>query len=194
MFPLGSAILNESGIPWSFRSLPAARLYEYMENGLTNFALLVDSPLLTWCCLKSEKPFISVEVRLYYFDGVEPIERIEDLAEKKVIVMNGYRYGQFGEFISDPNNNVTRYTVDSHDAVFAMLEAGRAKYALEYEWPAIETLEKQKIKGLKYNVLASVDMHIFLNRTYPNAEKIMRGLEEVTSRLNLEEILNLPRD
>lgn len=175
---LAAPLFERAGLPWRARTLPAARLFEYLRDGQTDFSMLVKSPALDKCCLVSRRPVAVTELRVYRRKDRPPVTARQALAGQEVITVHGYTYGTLLAHIRDPANGVISHGTASHDAAFAMLERGRADYLLDYAGPAQEVLARQPIPDLAYDVIDRLDVHLVLSRAYPDAEATMARLEE----------------
>jgi len=187
---LAAPLFQQAGIPWRARGLPAARLFEYLRDGQTDFSMLVKGPAVEKCCLVSKRPVAGTELRIYRRKGLPPVTAREGLSGKEVITIHGYSYGDILAFIKDPANRVGNNGTVSHESAFAMLERGRAPYLLDYAGPAEEVLAEHPIKDLEFDVLQRLDVHLILSRTYPDAEAAMSRLEAIADTLRVE---GLPR-
>jgi polar amino acid transport system substrate-binding protein len=189
---LADVLFAKAGIPWRAKSYPAARLFGYLKNGTVEFSILVKAPALQDCCLFSQKPVVSTELRVFHQDGKPAIRSREDLAGKSVITILGYSYAGWLDFIADPKNGVAHETAATHDAAFAMLEHGRADYVLDYAGPAAEVQAARKTK-FRHAALSRLDVHLVLVKSYPGALATMQRLEAALEGLNIDDILQLPK-
>ncbi|MDO8606327.1 MAG: amino acid ABC transporter [Phaeospirillum sp.] len=189
---LAAVMFEKAGIPWHGRRYPAARMFNYLNDGTAEFSMLVKAPALAECCLLSKAPVASTELRVYHMPDKPPIRSKEDLNGKRIITIRGYSYGGLLTFISDPANGISNNTAIKHEAAFAMLEAGRGDYLLDYAGPAIEVLNGHPIGGVRYSLLSKLDVYLVLAKSYPDAKNVMARLEGIVETLNKEEILGVP--
>lgn len=185
---LAAPLFQQARITWRARGLPAARLFEYLGTGQTDFSMLVRSPALEKCCLISKKPVASTELRVYRRKTLPPVSNQRDLVGKEVITIHGYSYGSLLGFIKDPANRIGNSGTVSHESAFAMLDRGRADYLLDYAGPAEEVLAEHPIRELQYDVISRLDVHLILSRAYPEAEPVMARLEAIADTLRVDGI------
>jgi len=185
---LAAALFDRAGIPWRARSYPAARIFQYLRDGTTDFSMLVKAPALEQCCLVGKRPVAATEVRVYHRRGVSPIRAREDLSGKEVITILGYSYGGLLSFIKDPANRVGNSATATHDSAFKMLDRGRADYLLDYAGPAAEVLAAHPIEALDYDVIERLDVYLVLSRSYPDAEAVLARLEAIADTVHLDGI------
>lgn len=189
---LATVLFAEAGVTWHGAAYPASRMFNQLKTGSSQFSMLVQAPALKDCCLVSRQPVAHTELRVYWIGSTPPIRRKEDLAGKAVIVIHGYSYGELSGFLGDAASGVQRSTVDTHRSAFAMLEHGRADYLLDYAGPATEMLTARPIANVQSVPLADVNVHLVLNRAYPDAERVMAKLEAIAERLDKERIIRGP--
>ena len=183
---LAEAMFGKAGIPWRSKTYPAARLFSYLQDGTSQFSMLVKSPSLEACCLSSRKPVATTELRAYRRANTPPIRSKEDLVGKEVIAIHGYSYAGLLNFLKDPANRIGNNSTVSHDSAFVMLERGRADYLLDYAGPAAEVLAAHPIKDMEYDVISRLDVHLILARSYPDATSVMSRLEEIADTLTMD--------
>lgn len=188
---LAAAIFDKTGIPWHSRRYPAERMFNYLNDGTAEFSMLVKAPSLSVCCLVSRQPVVGSELRVYYLADKPPIKTREDLIGKRVITIRGYSYGDLRTYLSDPANAVVINPAVKHDAAFAMLEAGRGDYLLDYIGPAHEVLSGHPIPAIRSTPLSALDVYLVLAKTYPDAKNVMARLEAAVETLNKEQILGV---
>ena len=189
---LAAAMFEKAGIPWHSRRYPAARMFNYLNDGTAEFSMLVKAPGLADCCLLSSAPVAGTELRVYSMPNKPAIKTKEDLIGKRVITIRGYSYSDLLSFLSDPANNITNNAAIKHDAAFAMLEAGRGDYLLDYTGPAYEVLKTHPIPGIRYTALSRLDVYLVLAKAYPDAKNVMARLEAIISTLNKDDLVGFP--
>ncbi|CAA7617294.1 ABC-type amino acid transport/signal transduction system protein [Candidatus Terasakiella magnetica] len=183
-----ASLFSKAEIPWHGHAYPAARMFEYLQNGTAQFSILVNAPSLQACCLVGRKPVATAEVRVYRKAGKARISTKDDLVGKSVIAIMGYSYAGVLNFINDPKNKISVSSAQTHDSAFMMLDRERADYLLEYSGPAVEVLAAHPVAGIEYDVLARSDVHLILARSYPNAEAVMAKLEAIAATLHVDGI------
>jgi polar amino acid transport system substrate-binding protein len=189
---LAASLFASAGIPWNGKSYPAARMFEYLQDGTADFSILVNTPALRKCCVISKNPVASTELRIYRMAGTPPVERQEDLIGKDIITILGYGYGGLQGFIADKGNRIYNNVAMTHESAFIMLERGRADYLLEYVGPATEILSIHPIPALRADVFGRLYVHMVLSKAYPDAENVMVRLEAIAEKLKKDDVLQTP--
>lgn len=186
---LAEVLMARAGLKWHGVPYPASRLFSNLKDGTTNFAILVRAPSLKECCLFSQKPVYSTELKVYAIGDKPSVKVREDLAGKRVITIRGYSYAGMLKYIADPANRVTNEVASTHKAAFEMLVAARADYLLDYASAAGDILAESPIRDLQSTPLSQLDIYLILSRTYPKAEELMARLEAIVTSLDVEEVL-----
>ncbi len=83
----------------------------------------------------------NIDLRVYTVGSKLPIKIKEDLSGKKIIVMSGFSYGGWINFIDDPANNVSVHKTTDHMQALKLLHRGRKDYLLDYRRPIEEAAE-----------------------------------------------------
>jgi len=187
---LAGPLFEKAGIPWHPQDYPAKRMFENLRNGVSKFSMLVNAPALKGCCLVSKAPVAVVELRVYSRGNSAAINKRDDLLDKDVITIRGYSYAGIKRFITQ--NKISYSEAGDHHAAFAMLEAGRADYVIDYANPAEEVLQASPIKDIKFETMSQAKVHLILSKAYPDAENVMAKLEKIAASLDKEEFLNPP--
>ena len=184
-FRVARALFAKAGIAWHAAGYPALRLVKNLQDGTTNFSMLVRHPMLLDCCIYSKDPIDVEEILVYRTGDKAPVKTRAGLAGKHVIVITGYSYGGLADYLKDPLNKITPVVAASHQSAFDMLVAKRADYLLDYIGPATETLaQHEPIAGLSDEVLDSTPLYLVLSKSYPDAERVMVSLEEIYRSLD----------
>jgi hypothetical protein len=190
---LAKVMFAEAGLPWHGAPYPAARMFSALRDGPANFSMLVKAPALDACCLVSRAPVAGTELHVYWVGDTPPVARREDLAGHTLILVHGYSYGQWANFLADPGNRIDASRVHKHQAAFAMLAEGRGDYVLDYAGPAEEVLAERPIPGIHHTVLDRLDVHLVLTRRTAEAERLMARLEAIAAGLDRAAIIKGPQ-
>ncbi len=182
-------LFQRAGVPWHGASFPAKRLMVNLDNGSTQFSILVKNPLLDKCCLYGKAPVWYDELRAYAIGDKPALRSREDLKGKRIITLAGFSYGGLIDFINEPANEVWNNPTNSRDAAFDMLEAGRADYLLDYaEAAQAQRLNQRPITNLRSSVLETVHMYFVINRDYPDAAGLLQLMEKLYQSLRQEDV------
>lgn len=180
LIDLASKVYPRAGYEWSALSYPVKRLAEYLGSGNIDI----------WMGLKTLPSFIEkthtgneviAELLLNaYTIGVKPpITKKEHLTGKSVIIMRGYSYGGWVNYIMDKNNNVSYIKANKHSSALKMLKANRADYLLDYKEPIEMALKEVPITGLKLNNISALPCYFVVTKQLPDGAEIIKKLETV---------------
>lgn len=178
LLKVADALFRKAGLPWHSANYPAARVFENLRNGTSDFSMLVNSPAIEDCCLVSKKPVAHTELRVYRLAQQPPVTRREALVGKNIITVLGYTYGGLLPFFDDKQNRIGNNVVSTHEAAFAMLEKGRADYLIDYVGPSTEILATHPIPNLKSELLQPIEVHLILSKKVSDGPRLMARLEE----------------
>ena len=190
---LASALFSKAGVSWNAVGYPATRLFSNLANGSTNFAILVNSPTVSDCCIISKTPVFVHELRAYSLGDKPPIKEQSDLVGKSVISIRGYTYGGFIRFVTDEKNRISNNVAANHRTAFEMLAVGRADYLLDYGVNAPEALPPEQLAKLKYDTIGYYDIFLVVSKKQPNAEQFMARLESILKTLDKEQLFKNPK-
>lgn len=182
---LAAAVFGKAGIPWRGEPVPAARLFQNMKSGTSNFTILVHAPSLDECCIVSKKSVIGADLRSYRINNTPAVKSWEQLRGKTVITVAGYSYGGKINFLKDPANSISIEVAQTHRSGFAMLKAGRGEYFLDYDGASEQALKSEPVPNLANDVIDRINLYFILARAYPDAEKVMERLEAIYNTVDM---------
>lgn len=179
------ALFSARQFAWSAKAYPANRMFERLQEGKSNFSILVKAARLGTSCIFSEKPVTYSELRIYRNAGASSISQMEDLKGKKVITIRGYSYGKVGNYLKEKSHGIVTFAAPRHESAFEMLRHGRADYLLDYSGPSEEVLSDQPIPGVSHDVLTRLDVFLVLSKNYPDAQNTMNTLEHIAASIDV---------
>jgi ABC-type amino acid transport substrate-binding protein len=189
---LSDAMFTRAGLHARAVIYPAPRLFENLANGSIDFSMVVHNPVLDACCLYSNKAVVREELRVYHAAGKPPINSKDELSGKKIITIQGFSYAGLITFINDKKNRITNEVAPTHAAAFAMLDAGRADYVLDYAGPAASGLASHPLPGLRFETIDHLDIYLVLSKAYPDAERVLERLTTIAKDLQQDPGLRPP--
>ncbi|MFL0800514.1 MAG: transporter substrate-binding domain-containing protein [Agarilytica sp.] len=176
---LAKTLAAEAGIPMRVVRTPVTRMLRNLKNGTANFSVIVKTPSIDDCCISSQLPAHRIQLGVFRRPETAKLTSIEELNNKKLIVLHGYRYSDLGAYLEDEKNNIEKVVAPSHRSAFSLLAAKRADYLLDYDGPAVRSEGESLQVITQFDVLRELDLHIVLNRSYPNAEEVMKTFEKI---------------
>lgn len=176
--------LENTDLKYTIDKYPAARFYEYLSSGKIHvFNGLSSIESVKTSCISSDIPLFPLEMRIYHLGDQISITTKEELAGHSVILVRGFTYKDWGPWIRDQKNKVVFYETDSHQAAFEMLQRGRAEYLLNYRYIDEDVLNTIPIPGLVIEPLFRWYCYFNVNKDVPNAERILKKLEQSYEQL-----------
>lgn len=187
MADLLRSIMDKAGITYELKGFPPKRLYKNLAEGTTQIWMGVKGvPEFEGMVLNSDIPITEIEIRVYTREGTPPIAAIPDFNGKKVITIRGFSYGGLISYLDNPDNQVSTDPSDSHELAFRKLVRERGDYVLDYKKPAEEALKAANITGLNHTVLKNIKVHLIISKQAPDAENLLKKLEEAYLALQKE--------
>ncbi len=183
---MAKTIAKRADVPFRVERTPVTRMFRNLEVGKANFSILVKTPKTEACCLTSEMPVHSIDVGIFRQADAAPIKSIEELLGKKIIVLHGYSYGRLASFLKKNDSKIETVVASSHRSAFSLLAAGRADYILDYDQPAVRRASESFSLSADFDRLSSLDLHLVLNRNYPDAENTIKRFENLAQDIRLE--------
>lgn len=177
-------VAKDAGFHFSVRPYPTKRLIQNMINGDADLFVGVSSLIqLKEHIIVGSETITNIYFRSYYFGDFGPISKKQDLRGKRVIIMRGYSYNGWANYIKNPKNNIEYFEADSHSQGLDALKSGRGDVLLDYQGPAALALKETDITNLKQGNAFSQPLYFVVSKKTPNAEQVAKRLDETFARL-----------
>lgn len=177
-------VLDEADLTVTWRSYPSKRIVQHIASGAVElFPIYKGHTEIEKVSYSGNSVIYSFSMRAYYFDGHKPIIEKEDLFGKSIILMRGYNYTGWSDYITDPDNQIQLFYSDNHQQALAALKANRGDYLLSYKSPVEFSLEKSPEKNLQHSDLTNLDLYFFTSKQTINAIGILEKLDQAYQRL-----------
>lgn len=184
LIDLAEMVMAKAGYGLNARSFPTKRMAkELVDGGIDLWIGLSTLPQFKDTTLIGASEVARISLRAYTVGGKTPITKKEDLIGKSVLIIRGFSYGGWITFIKDPANQVRYMEIDSHDAGFRMLKAGRADYFLDYRSPAENALKSLTVPDLAFNEISAFGAYFVVSKKAPDAEKLLADMEAAYAEL-----------
>ena len=179
-------LLQSAKLPYQIEGFPARRLYRNLSEGKSQFWIGVKHvPQYEGKVLYSEQPVCYLHLRLYRLVGTPEISQLSQLQNQRLIVIRGYSYGgQLEPLKHRPQGVQWLDATDNHNAL-EMLTMHRADYLLTYAEPIGELKAQYPdlFLELQHTPLENLPMYLVLNRQTPQAERLMKQLNQASETL-----------
>jgi polar amino acid transport system substrate-binding protein len=133
-------VAKEAGFELEFLYLPVSRVYLYLQNGTVDLWLgMTGIPALASDTLESWANPVALQLSAWYLKGTAPVEHIDALRGNTVILIGGYTYGGFRDWL-ERQSDIQITEAPGHRSAIGMLKRKRGDYLLDYRQPIREVL------------------------------------------------------
>lgn len=182
---LVSKLLTEAGYQMEAALLPAARIWQGLENGSVHaWPGILNKPVLGEHTLLTERDLGVVGISLYYLPGTPPPRWPDDLRNRSVITITNFTYtSDIWEVLNDPARNLAINRTSSHEGGLQMLQRGRGDYLLNYPAQVEPVFQRLDMEMLPSISLAEMPMRMLLSRHSGFAKQLRHDLDAAFDRL-----------
>ncbi len=171
-------VSSKAGYDLHIESYPTKRMVSMLVKGDIHFWIgLTTLPRLQGTTLVGNSIVTTIDLCAYTIGKRSPVLSENDLIGKSVIILRGYSYGGWINFIKNAVNNVDYHETNEHRSALIMLKLNRADYLLDYKNPSEKVLEKYKISNLNFNIISSLECRFVVSKKAPNPDKLLQQLE-----------------
>ncbi len=184
MVDLMEKVLKHAGIPYTVKGFPQKRLFSNLSTGKTDIYMGTKGvPFYQGKVIFSDFAVAELDLRVYARKGTPLIQTIEQLKDKRVIVIMGYGYGGLVRFLKDPVNHIIMDPSHTHTLAFRKLKAKRADYVLDYRRPASIAIEEVGIEGVQSHSISKLSIYFIVSKKTPGATELMERMEKAYKSL-----------
>src|SRR5690554_5743136 len=176
-------VAAEAGYQLEFIYLPVARTYLYLTNGTIDLWMgLTDIPALKDDVLESWISPIPVELSAWYLEGAPPVDHMDRLRNKTVILIGGYTYAGLRDWMTaQPDIRITE--APNHRSGLNMLKRQRGNYLLDYRQPVQETLSRNSDAEIRESEMRSRNAAWLFSLANPRAAILREAFDDAYLRL-----------
>lgn len=186
-----SKIFPKAGYQFSSQSFPVLRLADYIVEGKIDVWMgLKTLPQFKGTTYKGAVKITDLVLKAYTKKKIKKIIKKEDLSGSSVIILRGYSYGGWIQYIKDPKNKVMYIKANKHTSALKMLNAGRADYLLDYKAPCEIAQREVKVEGLKFNTIKALPIYFIVSKKVINGGKVLKDIERIFIKLKKAGQLN----
>lgn len=179
-------LLQHAKLPYQIEGFPARRLYRNLGEGKSQFWIGVKHvPQYEGKVLYSEQPVCYLHLRLYRLASTPEIQQLSQLQNQRLIVIRGYSYGGQLEPLKQRPQGLQGLDANDNHIALEMLTMHRADYLLTYAEPIGELKAEYPdlFRELQQTPLDTLPMYLVLNRQTPQAESLMKQLNQSAETL-----------
>lgn len=167
-------ILNTANIEFTPVHTPVARFFSSIATGKVEISALPKGAKGMSNVLYSDAPFSKYDLRVFWLDDKPDISSIAQLANKKVVLTRGYKYGGFLEETLSEEQRSNFTTANNKSEAIKLLRSGEADYLLGY-WALMDYLQKNSINvQLSNKKIYEIPIYFVVHNSAPNAEDVMK--------------------
>jgi polar amino acid transport system substrate-binding protein len=176
-------VFENLDLSYKQRSMPTKRLFSSLKKGR----------IQVWCGIKINELQASVwsgnevlhhlTLNFYSLSKGLNIVKKSDLIGKKVILLLGYNYGGWGEYIRNKKNGVNFIDVKSHDDALRLLKKGRYQYLLNYRAPMNIALNKSPAPDLEQQTISKLPIVFNITKKMANSKELLKHLDSSLAKL-----------
>lgn len=146
LIDLAAKVIPEAGYEWEAFPYPVKRMSDYIAKGKLDLWIgLKTIPDFEGTTFKGDSEVLKITLKAYRTKNIPDIKKQGDLNGKSIIIIRGYSYGGWINYIKDVKNNIDFIETNNHKSAFRMLKAGRSDYVLDYQQPAEKSFKKFKL-------------------------------------------------
>lgn len=191
---IAAQTLEKAGYEWTATSLPAKRLAKMLTQGDVQLWIgLSTLPQFKDKVYISDTVVEKLTFRAYTIGKRNPIVKKQDLLGQTLLILRGYSYGGWINFIKDPLNQIQYIEFDSHETAFKRLEIfaenNRECYLLDYQHPSEAVLKTHDISNIHFNDISSLNIHFVVTQNMDGAKTVLDQIEKAFHQLVREGII-----
>ncbi len=183
LIDIARKVYDEMGIQYTEKKYPAGRLFKYLAEGEVDVWYGIKIPSLDDVVATGKEIIGVIEMRIYAIGKEPDIQKKEDLNGKKVILVTGYSYSGWRDYIRNKENNIKSYQTPVHTSALEMLKRGRGEYMLNYKLPVNQALQTMSVKDLKYTTVLKLNVYFQISKKHPNYQQVLDQLDQTYKNL-----------
>lgn len=185
---LVKALFKEAGYPADMILLPAARIWQGLENGTVHvWPGMLNKPDLDEHTLLSDRDLGRIGINLYHLPETPAPRWPDDLRNRSVITITNFTYtSELWAVLNDPARNLTIHKTGSHVGALQMLKRGRGDYLLDYRTQVGSALDELGMERLPEVRVAEMPMRLVLSRHSGFAQELKVALDAAFDRLQAQ--------
>lgn len=184
---ISGEVFNTLNLDYKEIPMPTKRLFSSLKSGLVQI----------WCGIRIDElqPQIwtgtialhHLTLNLYSLSGDIEIASVTELRDQGVILLMGYNYGGWGEYIRNKQNNVNYIEVKSHADALRLFNTGRFQYLLNYQAPMNAALESSPLSNLSFHTIDRLDIVFNVSKKVPQGKQLLIAMEQTLASLIAQE-------
>jgi len=176
-------VFNDLDLNFKEQSMPTKRLFSSLKKGRVQI----------WCGIKVDSLQTNVwsgnevlhhlSLNLYSLSKSGDIAKKSDLKGKTIILLLGYSYGGWGQYIRNKKNEINFIDVKSHDDALRLIKTGRYQYLLNYRAPMNIALKKSPSSELKQQNISHLPIVFNVTKNMASSKLLLSRLDNSLAKL-----------
>jgi len=183
LLDIGRTIFDELNFSYKETPYPTRRLFKALESGMADIWFGIRIPKLKASAVIGEQPIFTIQLNIYGLNETPAPSSKEELKGKKVVILLGYTYSDWGAYIRDKSNGVKYVEAKSHQQALRLLKTGRFDYLLDYRYPLDSALKKVPVENLTQKTIARLPVFIYVSRRAKSPVQLSSQLDSTYARL-----------
>ncbi|MBL4838674.1 MAG: transporter substrate-binding domain-containing protein [Kordiimonadaceae bacterium] len=173
---LTQQIMERLPYKYTLKQYPVKRLFQLLKTGKVHVWLRGSTPTIADPgSHRGELSILQAKVTIYS-SAPFTAPPWQDITGP-VIYVQGYTYQGLRRKLEETRPDITFIGSPTHLSGFKMLQAGRAKYMLNYALPAGEAIRKLAMTNIHSVHISDVPVNFYVSKKAPNAKFLLQELE-----------------
>ncbi len=178
LIELSRMLAASAGYELDVRALPTRRAAQMLAAGEIDFWLgLATITEQKDQVLISQVVVDKIHLQMYSLSPLPDVIEKEYLLGRKVVMLRGYRYGGWANYIQNSENDIEFYLANNHQQAVKTLVGRGYDYLLDYRLPIKRTLEQVDTSPLFTVDIHSLNVHILFSAHHPQAHILLQQFE-----------------
>jgi ABC-type amino acid transport substrate-binding protein len=178
--PIVEAIFREAGYGTDLHIYPIGRVHALIEDGSVDVSVATRFFDTDGSMIFTDTPFGSIQISLFFREGVPGVASLAELDGKAVIIPIGQSTPLAMLQQAAPNAQILQPR--THENALHMLRSSRANYLLDWRDPIITLLTERK-ERLRHLDLPPEHSYFVIPRHRKDAEDLVRRLDLAMKKL-----------
>ncbi len=192
LIDLARKLADQAGYQIEARSFPTRRAAQMLATGQVD--LFLGRPTLTQhtnALLVSKQVVDHIRLQVFSTEPRPPLQGKSSLKGKKVVILRGYSYGGWTDYIKNPVNDVNYLLANNRQQALRILTGRGMDYLLDYELTLKQALARIGGPQLYANDIFQLNVHIMVSKSVNNAAALLEEFEAAYRKLgNDNPVLN----
>ncbi len=184
LIDLARQLADQAGYQIEPRSFPTRRAAQMLATGQVD--LFIGRPTLTQhtnAVLVSKQVVDHIRLQVFSTEPRAPLQGKASLKGKKVVILRGYSYGGWTDYIKNPVNDVNYLLANNRQQALRILTGRGMDYLLDYELTLKQALARIGGPQLYANDIFHLNVHIMVSKSVSNAAALLEEFEAAFRKL-----------